>query len=139
MKQHGIHDIKATDNIRAIRCRCRVNYIYKLYYQLITWWKKIRLFVNVVPCKTCSFTVFCQEKCPKKKDKKRVTPGWTDVSGPGRVSFLSRSSMYYITLTLFNLINLLNVVSTNNFSWASNFTSLTTWCTNELRRLELAQ
>ena len=52
----------------------------------------------------------------KKKDKKRVTPGWTDISGPGPVSFLSRSSMYYITLTLHNPINLLNVVSTNSFS-----------------------
>ena len=69
----------------------------------------------------------------------RVTPGWTDISGPGPVSFLSRSSMYYITLTLHNPINLLSVVNTNSFSWASNFTSLTTWCTNELRRLERAQ
>ena len=68
-----------------------------------------------------------------------VTSGWTDFSGPGPVSFLSRISMYYITLTLHNPINLLNVVSTNSFSWTSHFTSLTTWCTNELRWLELAQ
>ena len=52
----------------------------------------------------------------KKKERKKVTPGWTDISGPGPVSFLSRSSMYYITLTLHNPINLLNVVSTNSFS-----------------------
>ena len=45
-----------------------------------------------------------------------VTSGWTDFSGPGPVSFLSRISMYYITLTLHSPINLLNVVSTNNFS-----------------------
>ena len=45
-----------------------------------------------------------------------MTPGWTDISGPGLVSFLSRSSMYYIRLTLHNPIKLLNVVSTNNFS-----------------------
>ena len=47
-----------------------------------------------------------------KKDRGRVTPGWTDISVPGPVSFLSRSSMYYITLTLHNPINLLNVVIT---------------------------
>ena len=68
-----------------------------------------------------------------------VTPGWTDITGPGPVSFLSRISMYYIILTLHSPINLLNVVSTNSFSWTSYFTSLTTWCTNELRQLELAQ
>ena len=69
---------------------------------------------------------FLSEKISKKKDRKRVTPGWTDISGPGPVSFSSRSSMYYITLILHKPINLLNVVSTNSF------TSLTTWCTNEL-------
>ena len=68
-----------------------------------------------------------------------MIPGWTDMSGPGPVSFLSRRSMYYITLTLHNPIKLLNVVSTNSFSVAFNFTSLTAWCTNELRRLGLAQ
>ena len=57
-----------------------------------------------------------QKKKKKKKDRMRVTPGWTDISGPGPVSFLSRSSMYYITLTLHNPINLLNVVSANSFS-----------------------
>ena len=74
--------------------------------------------LEVVSCKACSFTVFCQKKCHKKKKKERmrVTPGWTDVSGPGPVSFLSRSSMYFIKLTLHNPINLLNVVSTNSFS-----------------------
>ena len=54
-------------------------------------------------------------------------------------AFLSRSSIYYIMLNLDNLINPLNVVGTNIFSWASNFTSPTTWYTNELRRLESAQ
>ena len=52
----------------------------------------------------------------KKKDKKRVRPGWTDISGPGLVSFLSRSAMYYIMLTLYKPISSLNVVSTNSFS-----------------------
>ena len=51
-----------------------------------------------------------------KKDKKRVAPGWTDISDPGPVSVLSRSSMNYIKLTLHNPINLLNVVITNSFS-----------------------
>ena len=45
-----------------------------------------------------------------------MTPGWTDISGPGPVKFLSISSMYYIKLTLHNPINLLNVVSTDSFS-----------------------
>ena len=75
----------------------------------------------------------------KNKEKKRVTPRSNDISSPGPVSFLSRNFMYYITITLHNPINMLNVVSANSFSWASNFISLTTWCTNELRRLELAQ
>ena len=47
-----------------------------------------------------------KKKKNKKKDKKRVTPGWTDISGPGPVSFLSRSFMYYITITLHNPIKL---------------------------------
>ena len=55
---------------------------------------------------------FLSEKMSQKKDKKRVTPGWTDISGPGPVIFLSRTSMYCITLTLHNPINLLDVVST---------------------------
>ena len=60
---------------------------------------------------------FLSEKMSeKKKHRKRVTPGWSDTSGQGPVSFLSRSSMYYITLTLRNPIKLLNVVSTNSFS-----------------------
>ena len=91
------------------------------------------LFVNVVSCKACSFTVFCLKKFhthiyihiythtrTHTKNIKRVTPEWTDIlDGPGLISFLSESSMYYITQTLHNPINLLNVVSTNSFSWAS--------------------
>ena len=46
----------------------------------------------------------------------KMTPGWTDISGPGPVSLLSRSSMYYIMLTLHNPIKPLNIVSTNSFS-----------------------
>ena len=52
----------------------------------------------------------------RKERKKESDTGWTDISGPGPISFLSRSSMYYITLTLHNPINRLNVVSTNSFS-----------------------
>ena len=57
-----------------------------------------------------------KERKNEKKQTKRVTPGWTDISSPCPVSFLSRSSMYYIMLTLHNLIKPLNTVSTNNFS-----------------------
>ena len=45
----------------------------------------------------------------------KVTPGWTHISGPGPVSFLSRSSMYYIMLTLRNPIKPLNIVSKTVF------------------------
>ena len=51
----------------------------------------------------------------QKKEKERVKPGWTDISGPGPVSFLSRSSIHYIMLTLHYPIKL-NVVSTNRFT-----------------------
>ena len=86
---------------------------------------KIYLECRVVSCKACGFTVFCQKKCHKKtkktkqktkKNRKTVTLGWTDISSPGPASFLSRSSMYYVMLTLYSSINLLNVVSTNSFS-----------------------
>ena len=83
---------------------------------------------------------FLSEKMSQKNERQKESDTWIDwYLGAGSVSFLSRSSMYYITLTLQNPINLLNVVSTNSCSWASNFTSLTTWCRNELRRLKLAE
>ena len=107
------------------------------------------LFVYVSSLlKACSFTVFCQKKChtykkktQRKERKKGVNAmnGKNDTSGPGSLSFLSKSSMYYITLTLHNPINQVNIISTNSFSWASSFTSLTTWCTNDLRRLQLVR
>ena len=76
------------------------------------------LFVSVeqFPVKHAAPRFSVRKNIAKKKDKKRVAPGWTDISGPDPVNFLSRSSMYYITLTLHNLANLLKLVSTNNFS-----------------------
>ena len=78
------------------------------------------LFVNIeyspVNHAASRFSVIKNVTHSKKKRTKRVTSGWTDISGPGPVSFLSRSSMYYIMLTLHNPINPLNVVSTNSFS-----------------------
>ena len=77
------------------------------------------LFANVEysPVKHAASRFSVRKNVTKKnKDKKRVTPGWSDNSGPGPVSFLSRSSMDYITLTLNNPIKLLIVVSTNSFS-----------------------
>ena len=59
---------------------------------------------------------FSVRKNVTKKKRKKVTPGWTDISGPGSVCFLSRSSMYYIMLTPHNSIKPLNMVSTNSFS-----------------------
>ena len=35
----------------------------------------------------------------EKKERKKVTTGWTDISGPGPISFLFRSSVYYIIVT----------------------------------------
>ena len=52
------------------------------------------------------------QKKRKEKERKKETPGWTDISGPAPVSFLSRSSMYYIMLTLHNPIKPLNIVRT---------------------------
>ena len=57
-----------------------------------------------------------EKKKKKKTKRKKVTPGWTDMSSPGPVNFLSRSSMYYIIMTPHNPIKPLNIVSTNNFS-----------------------
>ena len=59
------------------------------------------LFVSVeqFPVKHAAPRFSVRKNVAKKKHKKRVAPGWTDISGPDPVSFLSRSSMYYITLT----------------------------------------
>ena len=95
----------------------------KLYLRiilLINYMMEENLFVYVecssVKHVASRFSV--RKNVTKKKEKKRkkVTPGWTDISGPGPVSFLSRSSMYYIMLTLHNPLSLLNVVSRNSFS-----------------------
>ena len=55
---------------------------------------------------------FSVKKISQKKEEKKVTPGWTDISGPGPVRFLSRSFMYYIMLTLHKPIKPRNIVST---------------------------
>ena len=87
------------------------------------------LFVNAeyspVKHKASRFSVrkYVTKKQQQKKGKKSDT--WMDwylrISGPGPVSFLSRSSMYYTMLTLHNPINPLSVVSTDSFSWATYF------------------
>ena len=76
-----------------------------------------KVFVNVEysPVKHAA-SRFSVRKNVTKKEKKGVTPGWTDISGPGPVSFSSTSPMNYIMLTLHNPIKPLNVVSTNSFS-----------------------
>ena len=120
----------------------------KLYLRiilLINYMMEENLFVYV-ECSTVKhaasrFSVKKRKKqeWKKKKKRKKVTPGWTDISDPGPVSFLARSSMYYIILTLHNSIKPRNIVSTNSFSQGPNFTSTTTWCANDLRRLQLAR
>ena len=73
------------------------------------------LFVNVEypPVKHVALRFSVRKNVAKQNV---ATPGWTDISGPAPVSFLSRSSMYYIMLTRHNPINLLNVVTKNSFS-----------------------
>ena len=92
----------------------------KLYLRtimLINYTRQENLFVYVEqsPVKYAA-SRFSVRKNVTKKRKDGVTPAQTDISVPGPVSFLTRCSMYYITLTLHNTLNLLNVVSTNSFS-----------------------
>ena len=97
------------------------SYLYLQILLLINYMMEENLFVDVEhsPVKHAAsrFSVrknVKKKQTKKKKDKKRMTPGWTDVSGPGPVIFLSRSSMYYMMLSLHNPITQLNVVSTNS-------------------------
>ena len=94
----------------------------KLYLRiilLINYMIEENLFVYV-ECSSVKHAAswFSVRKNVTKKEKKRMkmTPGWTDISGPGPVSFLSRSSMHYIMLTQHNPIKPLNIVSRNSFS-----------------------
>ena len=145
MKQHGTHVAQVTNNTRAIRWSDgdEKKKLYLRIILLINYMMKENLFVHV-ECSSAKheasqFSI--RKNVTKKKEEKKqkkVTPGWTDISGPDPVSFLSRSSMYYIMLTLHNSIKLPNIVSTV-FLEDKNFTSTTTWCTNDLRRLQLAQ
>ena len=112
-KQHGTHDVEVTNNARAIRWsdedKEKIIFTNYIVNQLHNGRKSV-CQCRVVSCKACNFTVFCQKKMSQKRQKEGDT--WMD--------WYLRSSMYYITLTLHNPINLLNVVSTNSFSWASN-------------------
>ena len=72
----------------------------KLYLRiilLINYMMEENLFVNVEssPVKYAASRSSVRKNVTKK-DKKRVTFGWTDISGPGLDSFLSRRSTYYI-------------------------------------------
>ena len=84
----------------------------KLYLRiilLINYMMEENLFVYL----ECSSVKHLTSRFPVRKNvskKKKVTPGWTDISGPGSVSFLSRSSMYYIMLTLHNSIKPLKTI-----------------------------
>ena len=80
---------------------------------------RITLIINYMMEENLFFNA---EQCPVKHAASRfsaretVTPGRTNISGLAPVTFLSRSSIYYIMLNLNNLINPLNVVDTNIFS-----------------------
>ena len=45
----------------------------------------------------------------------KVTPEWTDISGPGPVSFSSRSSIHALHYAQHNPMKPLNIVSANSF------------------------
>ena len=97
--------------------------------------KKSVCLCRVVFCKACSFEVFC----PKKMSQKRENTWIKWYLWSRSYQFFIQKFMYYIMLTLHDPKSPLNVVSTNSFSWASNFISAATWCKNDLRRLQLAQ
>ena len=66
---------------------------------LTTYTIEENLFVHVEwsPVKHAASQVSVRKKSSKKKEKekrKRVTTGWTNISGPGLASFLFGSSMY---------------------------------------------
>ena len=67
-----------------------------------------------------SFKKSKEKKKERKKSKERmnetVKTGWTDFSGSGLPSFLSKSSMQHSMLIQHNLIKPLNVRTTNSFS-----------------------
>ena len=82
---------------------------------LINYMMEENLFVDV----ECSSVKHVASRFSVRKNitkKKRKEKKVTDISGPGPVSFLSRSSMYYIMLTAHNPIKPRNIVSTNRFS-----------------------
>ena len=72
----------------------------------------------------------------KRKKRKKVTPGY--LRSRSRQFCIQKFHVLHL-LTLHNPIKPLNIVNTNSFSWGPNFTSTRTWCTNDLRRLELSR
>ena len=65
---------------------------------------------------------FSVKKNVTRKKRKEKSDTWMDWYLRSRsCQFFTRSSMYYTMLTLHNPIKPLNVVSTNSFSWATNF------------------
>ena len=79
--------------------RMIMNYVPELDCILITWLGKIVCFCRLVFCSAFNFTVFSVRKSiaktrkKKKKEKERkearerVTPGCSNISGPGPRSF----------------------------------------------------
>ena len=116
----------------------------KLYLRiilLINYVMKENLWVYV-ECSSVKYAASrfsVRKKCHKKKEKK-VSDTWMDwyLRSRSRQFFIQKFHAD-IMLTLHNPTKPLNIVSTNSFSWGSNFTSTTTWRTNDLRWLQLAR
>ena len=82
---------------------------------------------------------FLSKTCHKEKERKRekrLTPGWTDISAPGPVSFLSCCSIYYSMLILHNPISPLNLIS---IVFLEHLILDFLLRTNDLRRLQLTR
>ena len=102
--------------------------------------KNLFVYIECSSVKHVASRFSVRKNVTKKKKKKKVTPGWTDISGPGPVSFLSRSSMYYIMLTLHNSTKLWRRCFPENFANFSrtpfSYWTLPVAVSKEIRKFE---
>ena len=114
-----------------LRITLLINYMMEENLFLYVVWSSVKHAASVFPVEK-NFT-------KKEKNKSDI---WMDRY------FRSRSCQFFIQkfheLQYADFTNSIpikpqNVICTNSFSCASNFTSPSTWCTNKLRRLKLGQ
>ena len=100
--------------------------------------KNLFFYEEWSPAKHATSCFFVGKISQKKEEKKRKKERKWQLGGlVSQVqvlpAFLSKGLIYYSILILHKTIKLLNFISTNSFSWESNFTFPTRWWTNELR------